>query len=45
MVIGDDNLEHQYKWDPLIIGFEGDIVCPGGNTNKKQSPITQMIHD
>ena len=23
-----DDLEHENKWDPLIIGFEGDVVRP-----------------
>ena len=29
-----DDLEHEDKWDPLIIGFEGDVIRPGENINQ-----------
>ena len=45
LMVISDYLKHQYKWDPLIIGFEGDVVRPGGNTNKMHNPVTQMIFD
>ena len=35
----NDDLEHENKWDPLIIGFEGDVVCPSEKSiNQMQSP-------
>ena len=49
LMVISDYLKHQYKWDPLIIGFEGDIVCPGGNTNKKSKSYhpndSWLIHE
>ena len=39
------DLEHQYKRNPLIIGFEGDVVRSGENINQMQLlliPMCQM---
>ena len=36
------DLEHQYKRNPLIIGFKGDIVRSGENINQMQLLLIQM---
>ena len=36
------DLEHQYKRNPLIIGFECDVVRSGENINQMQLLLIQM---
>ena len=36
-ILISEDLEHQNKWDPLIIRFEGDVIRPGGNINHIQN--------